>query len=156
MNRQLSDDEIVDLVKASDSVPEPSPLFWEHTARRVRAAVDAEPPRRSAWTLRLAWTASALLAASLGTWLVVAPRPSNVAPRSVDAESMVPVTDADSLDEDSWTLLASLSDELDVEAATGAGLVAGETTIRALEGLDADERAELATLLNRALEEPEI
>lgn len=156
MNRPLSDDEIVDMVKASDSVPEPSPLFWEHAARRVRTAVDAEPPRRSAWSPRPAVTAGGLLAASLAAWLVVAPRPSNVPPGSVDAVSVAPVTDADVLDEDSWTLLTSLSDELDVEAATGAGLVAGETTIRALEGLDADERAELATLLNRALEEPEI
>ncbi len=45
MSRHLSDDEIVELLKATDTVPEPSPLFWEHAARRVRAAVDAEPRR---------------------------------------------------------------------------------------------------------------
>jgi len=156
MNRPLSDDEIVELVKASDRVPEPSPLFWEHAARRVRAAIDAEPPRRSTGFGRPVWTAAGLAAASLAVWLVMAPRPSPAPTRAADGLRAV-AADTDAPDEDSWTLVASLGDELDVDAATRVGLVApGETTDRALEGLDADERAELATLLNRALEEPEI
>ena len=80
MNRPLSDDEIVEMLKAADTVPEPSPLFWEHAARRVRAAVDAEPPRRSAWFGRLAWTGGGLAAASVAVLLVLQPRPSHVPP----------------------------------------------------------------------------
>ena len=45
------------------------------------------------------------------------------------------------LDEDSWTLVASLGGDLDVDAAARAGLLApGETTDRAMQALDADER----------------
>jgi hypothetical protein len=73
MSRHLSDDEIVEMLKATDTVPEPSPLFWEHAARRVRAAVDAEPPRRSPWLGRLAWTGGGLVAALVAA-LIVQPR----------------------------------------------------------------------------------
>jgi hypothetical protein len=87
----------------------------------------------------------------------MAPPPSHAPSRVADGPHALAAADTDALDEGSWTLVASLGDELDVDAATRVGLVApGETTDRALEGLDADERTELATLLNRALEEPEI
>ncbi len=53
--------------------------------------------------------------------------------------------------------MASLGGDLDVDAAARAGLLApGEAADRAMQVLDAEERAELATLLHRALEDPEI
>ena len=71
MNRPLSDDEMVERLKSADTVPEPSPLFWEHAARRVRAAVDAEAPRRSVWAGRLVWMGSGLAAAAMAALLVL-------------------------------------------------------------------------------------
>lgn len=157
MSRCLSDDEIVEMLKATDTVPEPSPLFWDHAARRVREAVDAEPARRSAWLGRLAWTGGGLVAASLAALLVLQPRPSTAPPRAAFVVPAPALADTAPLDEDSWTFVASLGGELDVDAAARAGLLApGETTDRAVQALDADERAELATLLHSALAGPEI
>jgi hypothetical protein len=156
MTRRLSDDEIVEMLKASDTVPEPSPLYWEHAARRVRAAVDREPPRQPARFGRLAW-AGGLVAASVAVLLVLQTRPSHL-PRQATAVSIAPAAnDITGLDEDSWTFVASLGGDLDVDAAARAGLLApGEASDRAMQALDAEERAELTSLLNRALHAPEI
>jgi hypothetical protein len=155
MNRPLSDDEIVERLKSADTVPEPSPLFWEHAARRVRAAVDADAPRRSVWVGRLAWTGSGLAAAALAALLVLPRSPvSTRLPAVAPGQTMA---DTAPLDEDSWTFVASLGGDLDMETAAGAGWLApGETTDRAVQALDADERAEVATLLHRALDGSEI
>ena len=155
MNRPLSDDEIVERLRSADTVPEPSPLFWEHAARRVRAAVDAEVPRRSVWVGRLAWVGGGLAAAAMAALLVL-PR-SPVPTRLPVVAPGPPMAETGPLDEDSWTFVASLGGDLDVETAAGAGLLApGETTERAVQALDADERAEVATLLHRALDGSEI
>jgi hypothetical protein len=155
MNRPLSDDEIVERLKSADTVPEPSPLFWEHAARRVRAAVDVEAPRRSVWVGRLAWMGSGLAAAVMVTVLVL---PRSPVPTRVPAVApLQTMAEIGTLDEDSWTFVAALGGDLDVETAAGAGLLApGETTERAVQALDADERAEVATLLQSALDGSEI
>ena len=151
MNRPLSDDEMVERLKSADTVPEPSPLFWEHAARRVRAAVDAEAPRRSVWAGRLVWMGSGLAAAAMAALLVL-PR-SPVPTRLPAVAPGQTIAEIGTLDEDSWTFVASLGGELDMETAAGAGLLApGETTDRAVQALDADERAEVATLLRSALD----
>ena len=156
MSRHLSDDEIVEMLKAADTVPEPSPLFWEHAARRVRAAVDVEPPRGSPWFGRLAWTGGGLVAA-LVAGLIVQPRSPHVPPTAVAVSPAPAVNEVTGLDEDSWTFVASLGGDLDVDAAARAGLLApGEATDRAMQAMDAEERAEVAILLHHALEGPEI
>lgn len=157
MTRPLSDDAIVEKLKASDPVPEPSPLFWEHAARRVRAAVDAEPPRRSVWWGRLAW-GGGLAAASLAALLVLPVREASE-PTTTRLVTVAPaVPELPDLDDDSWTLVAELGGDLDVEAAARAGWLerGGTTTDRAVQALDQAERTELATLLHRALDKPEI
>ena len=78
MSHHLSDEEIVELLKAADTVPEPSPLFWEHAARRVRTAIDQEPSPPSIWLRGLLWTGGGLAAAALTALLAVQPRPSTV------------------------------------------------------------------------------
>ena len=157
MSRHLSDDEIVEMLKATDTVPEPSPLFWEHAARRVRAAVDAEPPRRLPGSAgsrgrEAAWSRRRLPRCSCCSRARRMCRPSAVAVSPAPAANEI-----GRLDEDSWMFVASLGGDLDVDAAARAGLLApGEATDRAMQALDAEERAELATLLHRALEGPEI
>jgi hypothetical protein len=155
MNRPFSDDEIVERLKSADTVPEPSPLFWEHAARRVRAAVDAESPRRSVWAGRLAWMGSGLAAAAMAALFVL---PHSPVPTRVPAVAPgQTVAEIGTLDEDSWTFVAALGGDLDMETAAGAGLLApGETTDRVVQALDADERAEVATLLQSALAGSEI
>jgi len=156
MSRHLSDEEIVDRLKAADTVPEPSPLFWEHAARRVRAAIDDAPPRPSAWLRRLVWTGGGLAASALAALLVVQQRPASV-PAAGATPSRAPAASAAASDQDSWTFVASLGGDLDVDGAARAGLLAtGETSDRAVLALDADERVELATLLHSALARPEI
>jgi len=156
MSHHLSDEEIVDLLKASDTVPEPSPLFWEHAARRVRAAIDNAPPRPSAWFRGLLWTGGGLAAAALAALLVVQPRPSSLPAREATPSHTPSAADLAMSDEDSWTFVASLGGDLDMDAAARAGLLApGETSDRAVLALDDDERAELATLLHSALAGPE-
>lgn len=157
MSRPLSDEEIVELLKAADTVPEPSPLFWDHAARRVRAAIDQEPARPSAWLRRLSWTGGGLAAVALAALLVVQPRPSSVLPRAAIVSPAPSPADEAMSEEDSWTFVASLGGDLDIDAAARAGLLApGETSDRAVQALDDDERAELAALLHSALSGPEI
>ena len=156
MTRRLSDDEIVEMLKASDTVSEPSPLYWEQAARRVRVAVDREPPRRLARFGRLAW-AGGLVAASVAVLLVLQTRTSHLPPQATAVSIAPTANDLTTLDEDSWTFVASLGGDLDVDTAARAGLLApGEASDRAMQALDAEERAELASLLNRALQAPEI
>lgn len=155
MSRPLSDDELVEQLKASDTVPEPSPLFWHHAARRVRAAIDAEPPRRSAWWGRIAWAGGGVAAVALAALLVRVPPPSPGPPAEVTPGPALAETAV--IDDAPWTLVAELGGELDIDGAAGAGLLApGEATDRAVQALDQDERTELAALLHRALEGPEI
>ena len=156
MSRHLSDDEIVEMIKATDTVSEPSPLFWQNAARRVRAAVDAEPRRlaRVGW---LAWTGGGLVAASIAALITLQPSSSSVPVDAVAVSPAAAVNGVVAVDEGSWVFMASFGGDLDVDAAARAGLLApGEAADRAMQVLDAEERAELATLLHRALEEPEI
>ena len=111
MSHHLSDEEIVELLKAADTVPEPSPLFWEHAARRLRAAIDHEPSLRPTGSAGLLWTGGGLAAAALAALLVVQPRPVARAARPggelVARNSMADMTGSD---EDSWTFVASLGE----------------------------------------------
>lgn len=152
MSRHLSEEEIVDRLRAADIVLEPSPLFWDHAARRVRAAIDDAPPRRSAWLRRLSWTAGGFAAAVLATLLVVQPRPASLPPAGATPSHAPSPADTAAFDDDSWTFMASLGGDLDMDEAARAGLLApGESSDRAVLALDDDERVELATLLHSAL-----
>jgi hypothetical protein len=92
------------------------------------------------------------LAAAAMAALLVLPR-SPVPTRLPAVAPGQTIAEIGTLDEDSWTFVASLGGELDMETAAGAGLLApGETTDRAVQALDADERAEVATLLRSALD----
>jgi hypothetical protein len=143
---------------AEVSVPEPSPLFWNHLPERVRTAVAeelrAERPGFHRWW-RLA-AAAAVIAAAV---LVVGPALRRVpAPGTTDSSSEPPaeLLQADAIpafDEDpALTLLADLSAGMDWEAAAEAGLV---PTVGAVDGvvlaLSDEERLELHRLLQEAL-----
>lgn len=147
----------------SGPVPEPSPLFWTHSAARVRAAIAAEPvPARRRWP-RLAWAGGSLAAAAIAV-LLVAGRPDQAPPPAQPVAAIaapavwpadVPADQAE--DDEPWALVAALGGELDVESATRSGLLpSGGLADRALLSLDEAERLELAALLEGELRRPEI
>jgi hypothetical protein len=120
----------------SDTVPEPSPLFWTHSAARVRAAIAAEPPPAGRWPPRLAWAGGGLAAAAITALLVAGQR--DQAPPPVPS-------------------VVARGGELDVETASRSGLLpSGSLADRALLALDEAERSELAALLETELRRPEI
>jgi hypothetical protein len=76
--KQIADAAVFLSRVASDRVPEPSPLFWDHFARRVREATHAEPVKLPArWSWR-AWVPLAATAATVlfAAWLVRQPMPT--------------------------------------------------------------------------------
>jgi hypothetical protein len=152
---------------ASDTVPEPSPLFWEHLAARVGAAVRQEPAPRAGWTIWTSrWapmTAAALLALAVGfgtsmwTGLHRGVPVTAGSPAAAVAVIAPAATDEDlpSQDDPSWNLIAELSadvvfdDEISAELPEVPGLAD-----RALRQLTDPERAELAEILREELTRP--
>jgi len=145
----------------TDSVPEPSPLFWDHLSARVGAAVRAEAgnhARRARWLWR--WgPVSALAAAVLVVALVVMPRGPRIgepvagtgsavaAAESVGIES----DDPGAVDDASWLLMSDLSQELTADEA-GTALPAGPGTAdRALRHLTGAERAVLVEIIREEI-----
>ena len=146
----------------TDSVPEPSPLFWDHLSARVGAAVRAEAGNhagRARWIWR--WgPVSALAAAVLVVALVVMPRgprvgapvagtgSSSAATEAVAIESDDP---AGAVDDASWLLMSDLSQELTADEA-GTALPAGPGTAdRALRHLTDAERAALVDIIREEI-----
>lgn len=138
----------------SDTLPEPSPLFWTHFTQRVNAAIDAEAAPRHRWLSlpRLAFAAFAVLviAAALLTMdrsVVVEEQEPPLADDTFVAQG------ADDIDADeAWAVVRSLADDLDYEEAHAAGVLprAGAIERAAVEMNDA-ERAELARLIEAEL-----
>ncbi len=142
------------------SVPEPSPLFWDHLSSRVREAVAAEPPAVGAGvgTMRpwrwLVWpTAAGVAAAAVIVAVVVGRRPA-LAPKPLPPAVVLQLEVEESVlaDDESLMLLADLADDLEWEAAAEAGLtVAQGATDRAVADLSEPERAALQQMLADAL-----
>jgi hypothetical protein len=154
----------------SDEGAEPSPLFWDHFAARVAEAVRHEAPAASAHA-GLAWLRSPLVtwaAASTVAVLTVmtiawrttlhAPAPAGPAQASTarpgaTSASTPPDSAGDDVDADeAWAVVRAAAVDLRWEDAHAAGISAHPGAIEdvALE-LSADERAELARLLNEDL-----
>jgi len=134
------------------SVPEPSPLFWEHFPSRVSRAIDA-PPAAAGWFLPARWAWGSVAAVTLvAVMLLLGPMRT-----AVDDEYPVTADVAEGLQDDldadeAWALVRSVADGLDYEDAREAGVSprAGSIERIAME-LSADERAELARLIEQEL-----
>jgi hypothetical protein len=162
-------------------VPEPSPLFWDHLSARINAAVaqeSAEPRRSSRWFTaseggpRRSWR-NALLwrrgvldpllavgALALLIAIVIPARraiaPSPVAPPVsgvvvADATPAVELLDDGVADDASLRLVASLSDDLDLEGAREAGLAPRGSAEHAVTHMSDGELRELRRLLQEEL-----
>lgn len=157
----------------TDEVPEPSPLFWDHLSARVADAVREEEPgrdwdgagamrwRRSPFATWAAVAAMAVLVMMTVLWRTTlhAPAPP-MGPAMAGAAgngTVSPAADAggDESDVDAdeaWAVVRAAAQDLRWEEAHAAGLSAypGAAEGLALE-LTADERSELARLLDKEL-----
>jgi hypothetical protein len=145
-------------------VPEPSPLFWEHLSARVREAVDAESrssgarslPRWPSWRalVPIGGMAMLVLAATLmwrpaheSSTAANTPARSDITDTAANAGDFVQLTDDQSL-----TLLADLTSDLDWDAASEAGLAPWTGAVDdVVTSLTVGERRELQRLLQEAL-----
>jgi hypothetical protein len=147
-------------------VPEPSPLFWDHLSSRVHEAVAAEGAPRPAWL-----TGHSLLRGGLGpVWVValaalviaVALKPRTPLPIP-DTPPATVVADAPVIellrdiasDEDvSLTLVASLTDHVDLDTVGEAGLATRGSAEDAITHMSESELRELGRLLKEELARP--
>lgn len=161
-------------------VPEPSPLFWDHLSRRVSEAVAAEEsakPRRSsrwfwaseggfgaseggftAWAGRF-WVHAAIAVAVIALSIVAGSGPRtpvvhapSLAVDVADAGAPVEFLRDVSSDEDvSLMMVASLTDEADLDTAREAGLATRGSADNAVAHMNAAELRELGRLLKEEL-----
>lgn len=130
------------------SVPEPSPLFWNHFSERVRVAIDETPS--SAWPAWLRWQVLAPLGAValiiLGLMMSVPKQdPSESDPIALEAPGAPGAPD-------NWMMVANLVGEMDLDTATAAGVIEPGVAERAVLQLTAEEQQELTRLLQAELQ----
>ena len=142
---------------AAEDVPEPSPLYWEHASARIKTSVAAEAVARPSRVTQWTWLTGLVGAAAVTTIVVITRPPDAIPPVDRADRSAVAVVAAGDVDDGSWPLVESAAGALDVDEAVRAGLLAtGDTADRAVLQLSADERAELAAMLEAELARSEI
>lgn len=144
---------------ADATVPEPSPLFWEHFSARVRQGIDGSTPgsgeaahqgRLAAWLGKghagwMAFAATVIILLVAGVWQVNAPSPRRAPHATVDRAADEPVDlDADP----AWAVVRTVADSVEWSDAAVADIGvqpdAAETVARTL---SPEERSELVRLL---------
>jgi len=148
------------------SVPDPSPLFWDHLSARVLDAVAAEPSPRSSWfdvSWGRAWIPAAAAMGVVALAVAVSlgigrgdDDPSRVAAiPSATTEKIIDVVEtSQAADDPALAFLTDLAGDFEWDDVADAGLMAGPSAIdRAMSELSADERVELHRLLNEELKQ---
>jgi len=151
-------------------VPEPSPLFWDHLSSRVREAVAADPDARlkpsrypfSPWFRPRAFAASAvalvaLLIAAAMNLRVPPTLPTIASPPTAVADSAPAIEllrDISSDEDVSLTLVASLTDRVDLDTVREAGLATRGSAEDAITHMSESELRELGRLLKAELARP--
>jgi hypothetical protein len=153
--------------RAQDAeVPEPSPLFWDHLSSRVSRAVAADADARRKPSRYVGWQALGAVAACLVIAVVfgsrvLAPAPVLLPPIGVAVAPPVSVADAvggpelirdvTSDDDASLTVVASMTDGVDMETAREAGLAPRGSAEHAVTHMSEGELRELGRLLQEEL-----
>ncbi len=164
---QLSDLRAMMSAAADVDVPEPSPLFWDHLSSRVSAAIAAEAPgtqlapsRELFRTLFGSRTLQVAVALAASLLIVVLVNGRRTVPAVVEAPGLT-IADAvaDPLgvaadDDDSLTLVASLTDGQDLETVREAGLAPRGSAEHAVTHMSDGELRELRRLLKEELTRP--
>lgn len=159
---------------AEIDAPQPSPLFWSHLSARIHEAVEGE--RRPAgapwrWPLRFAVPAVAMAAAVallvasltvLGTRTQTPPMESMESMGSMTRlaefaamleETDVPIETQNA--DPAWELVMAVAEDAQWDDLSAEGLVRPGTADLGLLQLSAEERLELARLLNEELKKTE-
>ena len=154
-------------------VPEPSPLFWDHLSSRVRDAVAADAGPRGSWLdlwrrgpaeaghyqRSVLGAVSVMAVAGLLIAVVLNSRAMAPAPMATPPGTSVVVADAatellsdvSSDDDPSLTLVASLTDDADLETVREAGLAPRGSAEHAVTHMSDGELRELGRLLKEEL-----
>ena len=149
------------------TVPEPSPLFWDHLSARVAEAVAEERPGEAAavsidWAARLRnWRAVTAVAVAAAVILAVAVN-RRAAPDANSEQTPAALATAaardltPSLDNDpSLSFIADLASDLDWDDAVEAGLTSGTDAVeRVVQDMSDDERRELRRVLQEEMGRP--
>ena len=154
------------MLEVSDvTVPEPSPLFWEHSSKRLSEAVEVDArSHQQRWWERLSLshmataltTATVVLVLVLGLPFLRAPSERPVVGADGDAERIVAAGQPEDISTDEpadWALLLTMADA--VEWADGEAelfLVDRRAISSAVSELTSDERQALVQLLEAELE----
>jgi hypothetical protein len=131
------------------SMPEPSPLFWQHFSQRVRTAIDTDAASDDAWPSWLRWQvllplgAVAMIILAL---MISVPKQDAAELTELAVESPQAVQGPDS-----WATIEDLVGELDVETASATGVIEPGIAEQAVLALTADEQQELTRLLKAEL-----
>lgn len=134
------------------SVPEPSPLFWQHFSERVRTAIDDDGATGNNWLSWLRWQVVVPLGAvaMIVVSLTMALPKQNSVNATQFADEAVIAPDAPS--PDNWVMVANLVGDLDLDTAVAAGVVVqpGDAEEAVLQ-LTSEEQQELTRLLKAEL-----
>ena len=135
------------------SVPEPSPLFWQHFAERVRTAIDRDTDRGSQWASWLRWQVLAPLGAValvILAFMVAVPKPDD---RDSSLALQAPVApEAAPQALDNWAMVTELVGHIDLDTASAAGVIEPGVAEKAVLQLTAEEQQELTRLLKAELQ----
>ena len=131
------------------SVPEPSPLFWNHFSERVRVAIDDAPS--SPWPGWLRWQVLAPLGVAamiiLGLMIAV-PKQAPVDSVAVQAPEAAEALQAP----ENWAMVTALVGTIDLDTASAAGVIEPGVAEQAVLHLTAEEQQELTRLLKAELQ----
>ena len=135
--------------------PDPSPLFWDHLAARVRTAVAREPVPRPAGLALPGWRwwapASGLATAVVAlVFAVGGPAGSPVAPGPGAAASRSATATADDEVADAWALVMDVAASGDWTDGDDLGLEPASAEL-AVTALSAEDEAQLVRVLSEAL-----
>jgi hypothetical protein len=163
--RQVRDLRALMSVAAGVDVPEPSPLYWDHMSARVRERVAMEASPRRPWLDGSAWrrvlrpasaaavAALIIIVVGLGS-RVMAPPPSPATSAALvvnDGGDVDLWIDPASEDDESLTLMASLSGGLDLEGVGDTDLATRGSAEHAVTHMGPDDLRELQRLLTQEL-----
>jgi hypothetical protein len=139
------------------AVPDPSPLFWDHFSRRVRAATDRDPIVTPRWW-ESAWRPVGSLAAVAGAVALVALVYSGRAVAPGGATTAADVAGAavePTIDDGSMTLISAMASDLSAEELQQATRPTTDATRAVMDELTPAQRAEFIRLIKAEMGEPE-
>ena len=135
------------------SVPEPSPLFWQHFSERVATAIDHDAARGAngaswlRWQILVPLGAVALIVLGL---LITVPRSDSLEPSLAPQALQAP--QAPQAPDDNWVMVTELVGNIDLDVASAAGVIEPGVAEEAVLQLSAEERQELTRLLKAELQ----